>query len=224
MSNRSGNEEDLGSGPHSEVVSVNVGSLRTIPFGASAVTTGFFKEPIGHPVMARALGLEGDVQADRSVHGGLDKAVYVYPKEHYIGWENLLGMDLQHGSFGENLTTVGALEEDIFIGDVVRFGDAVLQVTQPRSPCYKLQIRFERRDMTALFARRGRPGWYASVLQEGTIRANDPIARVARVQNDVSIADVWRFSFIERADEKTARLVSSLPILPDFWKERVGRS
>lgn len=206
------------------VVSVNIGSLRDVAFGGRTVTTGFFKEPVARPVVVGALGLEGDAQADHSVHGGVEKAVYLYPREHYTNWEAVLQSDLKHGSFGENLTTNGVLEDELFIGDVFRFGRAVLQVIQPRSPCYKLQVRFARQDMLALFLREGRPGWYASVLQEGTVCAHDEIALIDRIQNDVSIADIWRYSFSERADAKTSQVISELFLLPEFWKERVNRA
>jgi MOSC domain-containing protein YiiM len=206
-----------------QVLSVNVGTLRYVEFGGRTVTTAFFKQPVEKPVVVGALGLVGDVQADPSVHGGLEKAVYLYPSEHYTRWEAVLRGDLEHGSFGENLTTAGLLEDDLFIGDIIRFGNAVLQVIQPRSPCYKLQVRFARPDMLALFLREGRPGWYASVLQEGTVSANDEIQLLNRLQNRFSIADVWRYSFSERANAGTSRLISELSLLPDFWKERVSR-
>lgn len=206
------------------VTSINIGSLREVSFGGRTVTTGFFKQPVEHPVLVGALGLEGDVQADQSVHGGLEKAVYLYPREHYANWKAVLQSDLTHGSFGENITTDGVLEDQLFIGDVIRFGGAVLQVIQPRSPCYKLQVRFARQDMLALFLREGRPGWYASVLQEGTVGVHDEITLMDRTQNSVSIADVWRYSFSERANATTSRQILGLPLLPDFWKERVNRA
>jgi MOSC domain-containing protein YiiM len=206
------------------VTSVNIGSLREVPFGGRTVTTGFFKHPVEHPVVIGVLGLEGDAQADHSVHGGLEKAVYLYPREHYPNWQDVLQSDLEHGSFGENITTDGLLEDQLFIGDVIRFGNAILQVIQPRSPCYKLQVRFGRQDMLALFLREGRPGWYASVLQEGTVGVHDQIELVERTQGSVSIADVWRYSFSERASANTSRQILGLSLLPDFWKERVTRA
>lgn len=205
------------------VAAVSIGSLRSVPFSGHTVLTGFFKEPVNGAVTARTLGLDGDVQADRTVHGGLDKAVYMYPSEHYAEWQGLLGKELRHGSFGENITSVGLREEDVYIGDELQVGDALLQVTQPRSPCYKLQIRFERNDMTALFAKQGRPGWYAAVLQEGTIAAKDSIVRLGRAQDQISVADVWRYAFIERAASDIVGVISQLPMLPDFWKERIAR-
>ncbi len=217
------NTHDALSTADARILSVNIGSLRHIEFFGETVTTGIFKDPVDARVMARPLGLAGDIQADLTVHGGLDKAVYIYPQEHYASWEALLGKSLNAGSFGENITSAGLQEHEVFIGETFRFGQALLQAIQPRSPCYKLQIRFERHDMTALFARQKWPGWYASVLQEGTVGAGDQIIRVDRAQTEVSIADVWRYSFSEFADEETSRRVSALRWLPDFWKKRIAR-
>ena len=155
------------------VHSVNVsGALRKIAFAGHSVKTGFFKSPSGGAVCAHRLGIEGDAQGDRTVHGGPEKAVYSYPFEHYAAWERLLASGpLAPGSFGENITTKGVLEGDLYIGDILQIGTATMQVLQPRSPCYKLQIRFGRPDMTALFFRQAKPGWYASVLQEGSFSA-----------------------------------------------------
>ncbi len=208
-----------------KVHSVNAsGALRDVWFAGQTVTTGFFKTPVLRSAFAHTLGLEGDAQADLSVHGGPEKAVYFYPKEHYAAWEALLGSGpLTPGSFGENVTSEGWLETDLNIGDVIRIGTAVLQVVQPRSPCYKLQIRFGRPDMTALFFRQAKPGWYASVLREGAFADGDAMHLVARAPEQVSVSDIWRFSAESRVDLETAARVMDLELLPDFWKDRVLR-
>ncbi len=211
--------------PEARVHSINVsGKLRDVPFAGKTVTTGFFKSAVDGAVFAHAMGMDGDAQGDLSVHGGLDKAVYFYPLEHYTMWEELLHSGpLPPGSFGENVTSKGWLETDLFIGDVFQIGTATLQVVQPRSPCYKLQIRFARPDMTALFFRQGKPGWYASVLQEGVFSAGDSIRLVERAQEAVSVADIWQFSARSDVAPETVARVMDLKLLPDFWKERVGR-
>ena len=207
------------------VHSINVsGELRDVPFAGQIVTTGFFKSAVHGAVLAHRLGLEGDAQGDLSVHGGLEKAVYFYPKEHYARWEELLGSGpLPAGSFGENVTSEGWLETDLSIGDVIQIGTATLQVVQPRSPCYKLQIRFNRPDMTSLFFQQGKPGWYASVLQEGAFSAGDEIHVVDRAPENVSVADIWQFSARSKAAPETVARIMALALLPDFWKARVGR-
>ncbi len=206
------------------VESINVsGPIKEVLFAGQIVATGFFKSAMEGAVFAHRLGLEGDAQADLSVHGGVDKAVYFYPREHYQAWENLLGSGpLAPGSFGENVTAEGWLETDLNIGDVFRIGTAILQVVQPRSPCYKLQIRFQRPDMTALFFRQGKPGWYAAVLEEGSFSAGDEMVMTERAPNSVSIADVWNFSFRTGVSRETVVRVMNLEVLPDFWKERIA--
>jgi len=202
---------------------VNVsGELRHIEFGGNIVTTGFFKTPVFAQSRVHRLGIEGDAQGDLTVHGGLDKAVYCYPGEHYSGWEDLLQRGaLPPGSFAENLTTSGLTEEDLCIGDVLEVGSVVLQVTQPRSPCYKLQIKFERNDMVALFVQRGLPGWYTAVLQEGTLKPGDTIRVTRQAAERISVAEVWRYSLGQGASTDVRRQILESRILPNFWKERV---
>jgi MOSC domain-containing protein YiiM len=209
----------------SQVISVNLGSSREVSFGGKTITTGFFKEPILGSAEVGLMGLEGDQQADLTVHGGKDKAVYAYPKEHYASWHALLdGAPLPPGSFGENLTTEGYIETEIFIGDVLRVGETLLRVTQPRSPCFKLQFRFQRPDAVALFVKQGFPGWYTSVVRTGRIGRDDHIEIVDRRQSRVSIADVWSLSFQRSANPEEWRWIEGLVFLPDFWKERIYRS
>ena len=208
-----------------KVHSINVsGELREVQFAGQTVATGFFKSAVEGAVFAHTLGLDGDAQGDLSVHGGAEKAVYFYPREHYAGWEELLGSgSLPPGSFGENVTCEGWLETEMCVGDVIRIGTARLQILQPRSPCYKLQLRFQRPDMTALFFQEGKPGWYASVLQEGTFSAGDEMLVLDRAPERIAIADVWQLSARgEGALERIAQ-VMSLKLLPPFWKERVSR-
>ncbi|HEU4685119.1 MAG TPA: MOSC domain-containing protein [Nitrospira sp.] len=158
-----------------------------------AVTTGIWKEPVTGRVMLRQLNLDGDEQADLTVHGGLDKAVYVYPSEHYPIWRaELPGIDLPYGSFGENFTTEGLDERSVHIGDRFRIGGAVVEVTQPRLPCYKLGIRFGRADMPKRFHASGRCGWYLAVLQEGEVGAGDAWERIARQAGTVSVIERYR--------------------------------
>ncbi len=213
------------SGSQARVHSINLsGELRDVQFAGRRVITGFFKSAVRGPAFVHKLGLDGDAQADLSVHGGLDKAVYVYPREHYARWEELLASGpLSPGSFGENVTSEGWLETDLCIGDVIQIGTATLQVIQPRSPCYKLQLRFGRPDMTALFFKQGKPGWYASVLQEGTFSAGDEMLLIDRAPEHVAIADIWRFFAQSKIDAEMVARVMNLKLLPDFWKERVAQ-
>lgn len=205
------------------VDSINLsGALRDVAFAGRVVRTGIFKSAVEGAVFAHRLGLEGDAQADLSVHGGVDKAVYFYPREHYPTWETLLRTGpLPPGSFGENVTSLGWLETDLHVGDVIGAGTAKLQVVQPRSPCFKLQIRFGRSDMTALFYRRGKPGWYASVLEEGSFAAGDEMILLDRALGSVSIAEVWQCNAEDEVDAGVAARLLALELLPAFWKQRV---
>ncbi len=206
------------------ILSINISGLRDVSFGGQTITTGFFKEPVQGSVQVRELGIVGDAQGDLTVHGGLDKAVYIYPNEHYSAWEKLLGdTALPPGSFGENVTSEGLLETDVHVGDLVQIGTAVLQVRQPRSPCYKLQIRFERQDMAALFVKQGKPGWYASVIESGSFAAGDDMEIISRAPEAISIADIWNYGLGARADRDMQRRVMELDHLPSFWKQRIVR-
>jgi len=162
------------------------------------VSTGIFKEPVAGRIMLRRGNLDGDQQADLTVHGGWDKAVYVYPSEHYPLWRaELPGMELPYGMFGENFTTEGLDETSVHLGDQFRIGGAVVEVTQPRMPCYKLGIRFGRPDMPKRFHASGRCGFYLAVLQEGEVGARAVWERIARNGQEVSVIESYRQLFQE---------------------------
>src|SRR5947209_8442554 len=150
------------------VVSVNVGTPKTRIWQGRYVSTAIFKDPVAGRVPLRRLNIDGDAQADLTVHGGPDKAVYAYPSEHYDYWREVLpGRDLPPGVFGENLTTEGLDERSVSIGDEFRVGSARLVVTQPRQPCFKLGLRFGDPAMVRRFVEAGRPGIYFAVAEEG---------------------------------------------------------
>jgi MOSC domain-containing protein YiiM len=176
-----------------KLVSVNVGVPRKIVLKGRTVTTGIFKEPLKGRIMLRRLNLDGDRQADLSVHGGVNKAVYVYPSEHYGFWENELPeTKLTWGMFGENFTTKGLLEDQVRIGDKFRIGAAEVVVTQPRMPCYKLGIKFGSADMVKRFLASNRTGFYLAVLKEGEVGAGDAIELVAREKDSATVANLAR--------------------------------
>ncbi len=172
-----------------KIISVNVGQPRQVSWRGRTVTTGFFKEPVSGRVVVRRLNLEGDGQADLSVHGGPEKAVYVYPAEHYVYWQRELpGMQLPWGMFGENLTTEGLVEDAVHIGDQFRIGTADFIVTQPRQPCYKLNMRFGRDDIVKRFLASRRPGFYLAVLQEGDVGIGDAISLVSQDTKQLTVS------------------------------------
>jgi MOSC domain-containing protein YiiM len=208
-----------------QTYSINVSQVREVPFAGRTVATGIYKQPVHGEISVGELGLIGDAQADLTVHGGLDKAVYFYPREHYPPWEKLLhSKDLPPGSFGENITCEGLTETELYVGDVLRIGTAVLQVLQPRSPCYKLQMKFGRADMVAQFVKLGLPGWYASVLQPGQFSTGDPIEVVSKAPERITISEIWRYSLVSNPDVETLDRIMQLNLLPAFWKERIARN
>lgn len=175
------------------ILSVNVGQPRLVPLGNNAVATSIFKSPVETTVAVRGHNLDGDRQADLRVHGGPYKAVYLYPSEHYPFWKEQLGVsDLPSGYFGENLTTAGFTEEEVYIGDQFRAGTAILQVTQPRMPCYKLNLRVGRSDMVKRFWLSMRSGIYFSIAKEGELTRGDSIEKIAHGPERITISDVVR--------------------------------
>jgi len=184
--------------------------------------SGFFKQPVVGRVRLRKLNLDGDRQADLSVHGGTHKAVYVYPSEHYPFWRRELELeDLPWGSFGENLTTAGWWEDEVHVGDRFRVGSAEVVVTQPRLPCFKLAMRFDREDVVEIFLQSGRPGFYLGVLEEGELGAGDAMERIHEDENRVSVVEVVRL-YLERgggSDPDLLHRAASVEAMPRSWRE-----
>jgi MOSC domain-containing protein YiiM len=202
-----------------KIVSLNVGLPREVTWHGKVVTTGIFKEPVSGPVMLRTLNLEGDRQADLSVHGGVSKAVYAYPSEHYPSWRaEFPEMNLPWGMFGENFTTEGLLEEKIYIGDRFRVGEAEIMATEPRMPCYKLGIKFGRPDIIKRFLASRRSGFYFAVKREGLVIAGDAIEFVGRDQQAVSVADITRLYAFQKDDLEGLRRAVEVESLPENWK------
>jgi MOSC domain-containing protein YiiM len=209
------------SGSAARVLSVNVGMPKRVPMNQQTVLTSIFKWPVEGRVAVRRHNIEGDRQSDLTVHGGPSKAVYCYPAEHYSYWEEQLpDKDLTYGMFGENLTTEGITEDAVSIGDRFQVGSAVLQVTQPRMPCFKLGIRFGLASMVKRFWQSGRSGIYFSVVEEGDVAAGDPVVRIAAGPEEISVADVVR---LYRGDETSAELLERALRAPlaGSWKEEL---
>ena len=202
-----------------KVISVNVGLPREVMWKGKTVTTGIFKEPVPGRVALDSLNFAGDRQADLRVHGGPDKAVYVYPVEHYDYWRGeLTGVELPFGAFGENLTVEGLLENKINIGDRFRIGTAELVVRQPRLPCYKLAVRFQRDDIIKRFLDSRRTGFYFAVTREGDVSSGDQIEILSRDPNGVTIPDIVRLYLDGDQDPDGLARAASVDALPDNWK------
>ena len=202
-----------------KVLSVNVALPRLVAWKGQTFNTGIFKKPVAGPVTMRKLDFDGDRQADLSVHGGPYKAVYAYPSEHYEFWrKEFPEMDLPWGQFGENLTTEGLIETDTHIGDILRIGQATVQVTQPRVPCFKLAAKFQRDDILKLFLQSGRSGFYLSVIEEGLVATGDEIERIQEDENGIAVSDINKL-FNQGTDTALMRRVTQLEALPLDWRE-----
>jgi MOSC domain-containing protein YiiM len=203
-----------------KLISLNVGLPRIVESNGEPVTTGIFKEPKQGPVMLRTLNLDGDRQADLRVHGGVSKAVYGYPVEHYEFWRRELpDMELPFGMFGENFTTEGLREDSLNVGDRFRIGEAEVRVTEPRLPCYKLGIKFGRTDILRRFLQSRRTGFYFAVVKEGQVEAGDEIELLSRDSNNITIADITRLYAFAKDDVDTLRRVVKLEALSESWRE-----
>jgi MOSC domain-containing protein YiiM len=204
-----------------KLISVNAGLPRLLARNGATFKTAIFKSPMPGRVLLRATNLDGDRQADLSVHGGRDKAVYGYPSEHYSAWQaELPDASRTWGAFGENFTTEGLLEAAVFVGDRYRIGSAVLKVTTPRLPCFKLAAKFQRDDMIERFLRSERCGFYFAVISEGDVGAGDAIEFLDRPEPTLSIADVNRLYISKSPDREILRQSLELETLPQSWRER----
>ena len=207
-----------------KLLSLNVGLPRLVLHHGEPVSTGIFKEPVSGPVVLKTLNLEGDRQADLSVHGGPSKAVYGYPSEHYEYWkQELPDMELPWGMFGENFTTSGLYEAELGIGDKFRVGSAVVMVTEPRLPCYKLGIKFGRPDILRRFLASGRTGFYFAVVQEGKVAAGDEIVLLERNKDTLKIEDITRLYVHDKQNVDLLRRAVSLEPLPESWRDYFRR-
>jgi MOSC domain-containing protein YiiM len=202
------------------VVSLNTGGPREIAVGGEIVRTSIWKHPRDGRLRVTSLNIDGDEQSDLTVHGGALKAVYCYPSEHYAYWrEELPGVDLPWGVFGENVTTEGLLETDVCIGDRFQIGSAEFVVTQPRQPCFKLGIRFGRDDMVKRFLASRRSGFYVSVAYEGAIACGDPVAFTERARDSMPVSVIFGLRADDRGKDDELRRAAALPALSPGWRD-----
>ncbi len=204
-----------------QVLSVNVGQPRAVVWKGRMVVTGIFKEPVAGRIAVRRLNLEGDRQADLTVHGGLEKAIYAYPAEYYPFWrEQFPEMVIPWGMFGENLTVEGLLDETVHIGDRFQVGSAHVVVTQPRLPCYKLGLKFGRDDILKRFLKSKLTGFYFAVLKEGEVAAGEPIRLLHRDEHQVKVADITRLYREDKHNLDLLRRVVAVEALPETWRDK----
>lgn len=204
----------------SKLLSVNVAMPRTVTHRGREVSTGIFKEPLTGRVAVGPLGLAGDGQADRSVHGGIHKAVYAYSWANTLHWRTALARnDLAYGSFGENLSVEDMPEDRVHIGDVFRVGDAVLQVTQPREPCFKLNLRVGAPHFARTFLKSGRVGFYLKVIEGGELAAGDDIELLRPDPETLSIREINELRHFDKQNVEGARRALAIEALSPAWRE-----
>jgi MOSC domain-containing protein YiiM len=194
---------------------LSVGGVGVLHAGAREIVTGYRKDPVAGRLRLGRLGLPGDAHVYEH-HGGPDKAICVYSLEHYRHWEQTLGLTLpEAAAFGENFTVTGLVEADVELGDVFAVGDAVVQVTQPRAPCYKIAARYGVKEMAVLVQRAGFTGYLLRVLTEGAVGAGDELRLLTRAGTGVTVAEANRVLNVDKGDLAGARRVLAVPGLPD---------
>ena len=204
-----------------KVISVNVGQPKDYDWQGKTITTAIFKDAIDGAARIHTLGVEGDKQANLESHGGVTKAVYSYPSEYYDAWRrDLQEPDLPWGAFGENLTTEGLMEAQLSIGDTVRIGTAVLRVTEPRMPCQKLNVRFNRSDMVKLYHDSRTTGVYWAVVEEGEVRAGDDIEILTHIDEGTPLQELARLHAYDKNDFEAMRRVIDDGFVPEKWRTR----
>ena len=197
------------------VLSVNVGGVREFEYHGRFAESAIWKSPVSGRVRARGVNLAGDDQADRAAHGGPDKAIYAYAIEDYLWWESQLGRPLESGQFGENLTTEGIDVTRALVGERWEVGSTVLEVSEPRVPCWRLGVRMEDPRFPRRFTEASRPGTYLRIVIEGDVGEADPIEVVSRPDHNLSIGDVFR---IYTRDRHEVRKLLAVPQLSEAWR------
>jgi MOSC domain-containing protein YiiM len=206
-----------------EILAVLLGKV--LPFRGDDEPSAIGKLPVADLVAVGAMGLAGDEQADRTVHGGIDKAIHHYPADHYDWWRGYLGdaplLDAP-GAFGENISTTGFDEENVFLGDRFRLGTALVEVTQARQPCWKLDHRFQAKGVMAQVVKTRRTGWYYRVLEPGQVRAGDALDLVERPYPEWRLASLFALLIGGEAKDRPAdlRALRDVPVLAETWKVR----
>ncbi|MBU2998063.1 MOSC domain-containing protein [Cellulophaga baltica] len=205
-----------------KVISTNIGTSTTIKWNGKEEQTGIYKYPTNKPLFLNTEDVDNDTVIDRRYHGGVNKACYLYAAEQYDYWKNLYpNLDWNWGMFGENLTIKGLDESTLRIGDVYELGSALVQITQPREPCYKLGVRFQDQKIIKQFVQHNYPGTYIKILETGTVTIGDTMLLKTQSTNALTIHQYYEFLFAKEKDQRTIRLILENDALPNYKKERV---
>ncbi|MBI0170545.1 MULTISPECIES: MOSC domain-containing protein [Bartonella] len=202
-----------------KLLALSVGPIKAI--GPEKLQSGIDKKPVDRPLFLTKTGFIGDEQADKKHHGGMEKAVHHYDFDHYAFWKNELGHKAVFDTptaFGENLSTSGLSEKDIAVGDVYRLGKAIIEVSQGRQPCFRLNVRFGVTDMSLRTQKSGRTGWYYRVLQEGEVTLQDELELLERLHEEWTIYRLWKAFYVTRTDYEELSHIASLNELSPSWR------
>ncbi|RJE72900.1 MOSC domain-containing protein [Reichenbachiella sp. MSK19-1] len=205
-----------------EIVSTNIATSRTIVWNGKEEQTGIYKEPTDQPLYLGKADVKGDAVIDRKHHGGVDKACYLYSADHYPFWrEKYPNLDLPYGMFGENLTVAGLDETKMIVGDVYQLGEAKVQVSEPRQPCYKLGVRFGDQGVLKEFIAAKYAGVYLRIIDEGQVQKGDQFVLLEAVKGGLSIADVFDLTYGQYAEPELLRTLLSDEYLPSKLREKL---
>lgn len=204
---------------NAKIISINIGKPIEVQFNNKEISTGIFKTPSDEPLFLTLVNFEGDGQADLVHHGGREKAVCVYPYEHYPYWEKELGRELEYSAFGENLTTQGLLEAEICIGDIFQLGEAVVQVSQPRQPCFKLSVKYGAPDMPLKVQETGYTGFYFRVLQEGLVSKSDSLIRTSCHPKGITVSYANHIMHRDKNDTEGIKKILEVEGLSASWRK-----
>jgi MOSC domain-containing protein YiiM len=203
-----------------KIVSLNIGTKQTISWRGKPVQTGIYKYPVDGPVILGKTDVAGDVVVDRSCHGGVDKACYLFSAGHYPEWKELYpGLDWDYGMFGENLTIEGLNENEFYIGDILRIGGATVQVSQPRTPCFKLGVRFGSQAVLKTFIKKNQPGIYLRVLEPAEVNYDDSVDLIERPHNSIRLMEAWHLAYDQNPDKELLKFALEYPLLSEGYKE-----
>jgi MOSC domain-containing protein YiiM len=198
-----------------QIISTNIAKPTAFKWNEKEVITGIFKKPVSEPLYLEKEAVKGDEVSDRKVHGGIYKACYLFSADHYPYWKNLYpNLEWDYGMFGENLTVSGLDETQIHIGDIYKIGTALVQVTQPREPCFKFGVKFGNQEVLKQFIKHGRPGTYLSILEEGSVNVGDDIILVERSKSSLTIVQLFNLYYAKDKDQKILKLAIDNEALP----------
>jgi MOSC domain-containing protein YiiM len=206
-----------------KLLSINVAKPKTVSYEGTKIATGIFKHPVSTPIDLDSINLAGDGQADLIHHGGPDKAICVYPIEHYAFWETKLNRKLEYGAFGENFTVQGMTEDQVCIGDIYQIDDVILQVSQPRQPCFKLGVKYDCKQLPVLVQDTGYSGYYMRVLQEGTIRSLESLRVIEQHPERITVHYVNRILHHDKRNVEAIHRLRKLDVLAEVVRNQLAK-